>query len=117
MMTDLLSRDAWVTRRALTVEEYHRMGEAGILSEDDRVELIEGQLIAMTPIDSDHHGTVNALNRLLVNVVGDRGVVSVQNPIRLDELSEPQPDFAVLIPRDDFFRSATARAGGGAAGG
>jgi Uma2 family endonuclease len=109
MMTDLLTRNAWVTRRPLTVEEYHRMGEAGILSEDDRVELIEGQLVAMTPIGSDHHGTVNALNRILVNAAGDRGIVSVQGPIRLDDFSEPEPDFAVLIPRDDFYRSATAR--------
>ena len=109
MMTDLLTRNTWVMRRPLTVEEYHRMGEAGILSEDDRVELIEGQLVAMTPIGSDHHGTVNALNRILVNAVGDRGIVSVQGPIRLDDFSEPEPDFAVLIPRDDFYRSATAR--------
>jgi Uma2 family endonuclease len=100
MMTDLLTRNAWVTRRPLTVEEYHRKGEAGILSEDDRLELIEGQLVAMTPIGSDHHGTVNALNRTLVNAVGDRGIVSVQGPIRLDDFSEPEPDFAVLIPRE-----------------
>jgi Uma2 family endonuclease len=109
MMTDLLTRNAWVTRRPLTVQEYHRMGEVGILSEDDRVELIEGQLIAMTPIGSDHHGTVIALTRLLVDAIGDRGMVSVQGPIRLDEVSEPEPDFAVLIPRNDSYRERTAR--------
>jgi Uma2 family endonuclease len=85
------------------------MGEVGILTEDDRVELIEGQLIAMSPIGSNHSGTVNALTHALVQAVGDRGVVAVQNPVQLDDLSEPQPDFAVLKPRADFYRRATPR--------
>src|ERR1700723_1054144 len=80
--TGLLTRNPWVVRRPLTVAEYHRMGEVGILTEDDRVELIEGQLIAMSPIGSAHSGAVNALTRLLVRIVGDRGVVGVQNPVR-----------------------------------
>ena len=87
--TGLLTRNPWVTRRPLTVAEYHRMGEVGILTEDDRVELIEGQLIAIPPISSAHAGTPNALNRRLVQVVGDRGVVAVRNPVQLDNLSEP----------------------------
>jgi Uma2 family endonuclease len=107
--TGLLTRNPWVARRALTVAEYHRMGETGILTRDDRVELIEGELIAMSPIGSGHSGTVNALNRRLVLAVGDRGVVAVQNPVQLDDLSEPQPDFSVLRPRDDFYRRATPR--------
>ncbi len=107
--TGLLTRNPWVARRPLTVGEYHRMGEVGILHEDDRVELIEGELIAMSPIGSAHSGAVNALTRLLVRVVGDRGVVGVQNPVRLDDLSEPQPDFSVLKPRDDDYRRATPR--------
>ena len=107
--TGLLTRNPWVARRVLTVAEYHRMGEVGILTERDRVELIEGELIAMSPIGSEHAGTVNALNRLLVQAVGDRGVVAVQNPVRLDDLSEPQPDFAVLKPRADDYRRATPR--------
>lgn len=107
--TGLLTRDPWVIRRVLTVAEYHRMGEAGILTEDDRVELIEGELIAMAPIGSAHSGTVNGLTRLLVLAVGNRGVVAVQNPVQLDNLSEPQPDFSVLKPRDDDYRRATPR--------
>src|ERR1700689_3733867 len=99
--TGLLIRNPWVVRRALTVAEYHRMGEVGILTEDDRVELIEGELIAMSPIGSVHSGAVNALTRLLVHAVGDRGVVAVQNPVQLDDLSEPQPDFSVLKTRED----------------
>ncbi len=108
--TGLLRSNPWVARRPLTVAEYHIMGEAGILHEDDRVELIEGELVAMSPIGSDHSGTVNTLNRLLVMAVGDRGVVAVQNPVVLDDRSEPQPDFSVLKPRSDDYRRATPRA-------
>lgn len=107
--TGLLIRNPWVARRMLTVAEYHRMGEVGILTERDRVELIEGELIAMAPIGSNHSGTVNGLNRLLVRVVGDNGVVSVQNPVQLDDRSEPQPDFMVLRPRADDYRQSTPR--------
>jgi len=106
---ETLLRNPWVARRPLTVAEYHRMEEAGILTEDDRVELIEGQLIAMSPIGSDHSGTVNSLTRALVRAVGDRGVVAVQNPVHLDDLNEPQPDFSVLKPRADDYRRATPR--------
>jgi Uma2 family endonuclease len=72
--TGLLTRNPWVARRPLTVAEYHRMGEVGILTERDRVELIEGQLIAKSPIGSQHSGMVNWLSRRLVLAVGDRGV-------------------------------------------
>lgn len=107
--TGLLTRYPWVMRRPITVTEYHRMGEAGILTREDRVELIEGELIAMAPIGSNHSGTVNSLTRALVRAVGDRGVVGVQNPVRLDDLSEPEPDFSVMKPRDDDYRRATPR--------
>jgi Uma2 family endonuclease len=107
--TGLLSRSPWVARRHLSVSEYHRMGEVGILSEDDRVELIEGELIALAPIGSGHSGTVIGLNHLLVQAVGQRGLVSVQNPVRLDDRTEPEPDFAVLKPRADHYRMATPR--------
>jgi Uma2 family endonuclease len=98
----VLSRYPATPRRLLTVDEYHRMGEAGILTEDDRVELIEGELVAMAPIGSEHVAATNALTRLLVLAVGDRGIISVQNPVRLTRRSEPQPDLAVLKPRDDY---------------
>ena len=85
------------------VEEYYRMAEVGLLSEDDRVELIEGEIIEMSPIGSTHGGTVNRsstfLNRELAGIV----IVSVQNPVRLDDFSEPQPDIALLKPRKDFY--------------
>lgn len=91
---------AGVRRRLLTVHEYHRMGEAGILHEDDRVELIEGELIEMAAIGTRHFTCVNQLTRLLVRGVGDEAIVSVQNPVRLDDYGEPQPDLTVLRPRD-----------------
>ena len=91
---------AGARRRLLTVHEYHRMGEVGILHEDDRVELIDGVLIQMAAIGTRHFNCVNALNRLMVLGVGDKAVVSVQNPVRLSEYGEPQPDLTLLRPRD-----------------
>jgi Uma2 family endonuclease len=95
-----------IVRRRFTVDEYHRMGRAGIFSEDDRVELIEGEIVEMTPIGSRHAGFVNRLNRLMTSLVADRALVAVQNPIRLSSESEPQPDLALLRRRDDFYAQA-----------
>jgi len=75
------------------------MGEAGIPTEDDCVELIEGQLIALSPIGSDHSSAENAPTRMLVMAVSDRGVVALQNPVQRDDFGEPPPDFSVLDPR------------------
>jgi Uma2 family endonuclease len=93
------------TRYKLSVEDYHKLGEVGILTEDSRVELIEGELIEMAPIGGPHMGLVNRLNRLLVLAVGDFGVVSIQNPVMLSPHSEPQPDVAVLKPGADSAES------------
>jgi Uma2 family endonuclease len=76
------------------------VGEARILHEDDRVELIEGEIVEMAAIGTRHFACVNQLNRLLVRGVGDAAIVSVQNPVRLDERTEPQPDLTVLRVRD-----------------
>ncbi len=89
-----------VTRWRFTVHDYHRMGEVGILHEDDRVELIEGELVEMAAIGTRHFSCVNGLNRLLVINVGDEAIVSVQNPVRLNEHTEPQPDLTVIRTRD-----------------
>lgn len=85
------------------VEDYYRMAEAGLFSEHDRVELIEGEVIKMSPIGSRHTGCVNRSNAILNRKVGDIAIVSVQNPIRLNDFSEPEPDLALLKPRDDFY--------------
>jgi len=102
-----LPADLGVKRRALTVEAYHRMGEVGILAPDERVELIQGEVVEMAPIGSRHAGMVARLTRLLVEAAGNRALVFVQNPVRLSRTSEPQPDFAVLRPRADDYQSAT----------
>ena len=90
-------------RRRFSVDEYYKMAEAGILKPNERVELIDGDIIVMSPIGSRHTGSVNRLTELLVQVLVSRAVVSVQSPIRLDERTEPQPDFALLKPRADYY--------------
>ena len=91
-------------RRRFTVEEYHRMGEVGIFHEDDRVELIEGEIVEMSPIGSVHAGTVDRIAHLFASRLGERAIVRVQNPILFTDLvSEPQPDVTLLVPRPDFY--------------
>jgi Uma2 family endonuclease len=92
-----------VSRRKFTVSEYHRMLESGILAEDDRVELIEGEIVEMTPIGPRHAACVDRLNALLSSQAGGRAIVRVQNPVRLGEQSEPQPDLTLLNFRPDFY--------------
>lgn len=89
-----------------TVSEYHRMAEAGILGEDSRVELIRGQIVDMAPVGAPHIGMVNRLTRILASLLAGRGLLSVQNPVRLDDGSEPEPDLAVLKPRGDDYATA-----------
>jgi Uma2 family endonuclease len=98
--------DFFPPRHRLTADEYHRMSEAGIFSEDDRVELIEGEIIDMSPIGTDHTSAVNRLNAIFARSLGLRAIVSVQNPVRLSSRSEPQPDIALLRYREDFYRHA-----------
>jgi Uma2 family endonuclease len=99
-----------VLRHRLTVQQYHRMAEAGVLAPDARVELIEGVIVDMAPIGSRHAAAVNKLTRALTAAVGVRAIVSVQNPLRLGERSEPQPDLALLRPRADFYAESAPTA-------
>src|SRR5262245_37141744 len=92
-----------VSRRLFTVDEYYQMAQAGILHEDDRVELIEGEIIETAAIGSRHAACVDRLNQLFSGRVAGRAIVRVQNPIRLSQRSEPQPDLALLRPRADFY--------------
>jgi Uma2 family endonuclease len=94
----------------LTVADYYRMAEVGILAPDARVELIDGEIIDMAPPGSSHAGTVDYLLSILGKAVRDRANVRVQNPVRLSEYSEPQPDLTLLRPRDDFYRAHHPRA-------
>jgi Uma2 family endonuclease len=89
-----------VARRLFTVDEYHRMAEVGILDPDERVELIEGEIVEMSPISPRHAGCVINATRLFFMRLGDRIVLSPQNPVVIRPLSEPQPDLLLLRPRD-----------------
>ena len=85
-------------RHLFTVDDYHRMAAAGILSEQDRVELIEGEIIEMSPIGDAHLSAVNRFNHQLSRQLAPDLLVSVQNPLRLGQRNEPQPDLAVFRP-------------------
>ncbi|MGI8740218.1 MAG: Uma2 family endonuclease [Gammaproteobacteria bacterium] len=87
------------------VDEYHRMGEAGIFHEDQRLELIDGEVVEMSPTGSPHVASINRLNRLFVMCLGNKGIVSVQNPVRLSAHTELQPDLALLEAREDDYES------------
>jgi Uma2 family endonuclease len=87
-------------KRKFDVDEYHRLGEAGILNHDDRVELIEGEVIEPAPITGEHATVVSILNMILARQCNSSQLMHVQNPLRLDRYSEPQPDLVLarLIP-------------------
>jgi Uma2 family endonuclease len=91
-------------RRKLSVDDFHRMGEAGILGEDDRIELIDGEMIQMAPIGALHASVVNELSEILRAALGKDAIVSVQNPVSLLPRDEPQPDITVLKRRADKYR-------------
>ncbi len=95
--------ESWPQRHRITVHEYHRMAEVGLLAPDARVELIEGEIIDMVPIGSRHAAAVKRIAQTLTLSLADRATVSVQDPIRLSQYSEPQPDIALLRPRADFY--------------
>lgn len=95
-----------VVRHRLTVDGYYKMAETGVLAPDDRVELIDGEVIEMAPIGSRHGGTVKQLVERLTPAVAKRAVLSVQDPIRLGAADEPQPDIALLRPRTDFYKKS-----------
>ena len=90
-------------KRGFSTDDYQYLGELGILDEDDRIELIEGEIVVMSPIGDRHLACVDILTILFVQGVAGQAIVRVQGSIRLDARSEPQPDIALLRPRDDFY--------------
>ena len=96
-------------KRKLTADEYQRMGQTGIIGSEERVELLDGEIYTMAPIGDDHIGSVNSLNYFLPQRLAGQVIVSVQNPIRLSDYSEPEPDIALLRFRPDFYGTAKAR--------
>lgn len=98
--------ESWPRRHRITVDEYYRMAQVGLLAPDARVELIEGEIIDTAPIGVDHNSVVIHLNHLFSRAAGDQALVEVQGVLRLGRWSEPQPDLALLAPREDFYRNA-----------
>jgi Uma2 family endonuclease len=106
-MGEILDRPHAPTRHRLDVDAYYKMAEVGILARDDRVELIDGDIIDMNPIGSPHATITNRLGRRLARSVSDAiALVTVQSPLRLDAFNEPEPDLMLLRPRGDEYRDS-----------
>ena len=87
------------------VEDYYRIGETGVLAPDARVELLDGEIIDMSPVGPPHGSVVRRLNRFFSQLARDRWQVAVQDAVRLDDYSEPQPDLMLLKPVADDYRT------------
>jgi Uma2 family endonuclease len=96
-------------KRLFTVAEYERMVQVGIFAEDDRLELINGEILEMSPIGSRHAACVRRLQQLFTRQLGDRALVDVQNPLLLHDRSEPLPDVMLLKPQPDFYAAGHPR--------
>ena len=90
-------------KRLLSVEEYHKMGEFGILNPDDRVELIKGEIIKKSPYKSAHTSCVKRITALMYKLLGNRVIIGVQDPVTIQDHSEPEPDIALLNYSEDFY--------------
>src|SRR5437773_781678 len=90
----------------VSVDEYYRLAEIGVLDEDSRVELLDGEIIEMSPIGRRHASMVDRLTYLFSQLLQGSAIVRVQNPLRLGEFSEPVPDLCLLSPRTDFYADA-----------
>src|ERR1700694_2937212 len=101
---DIVQMALHLLKGPFTVDTYQRLAELGVLREDDRVELIDGQVVAMTPIGDRHASCVRRLNRLFARHVLAVAIVDVQNTVVLGEHDAPQPDLALLKPRADAYR-------------
>jgi Uma2 family endonuclease len=90
-------------RHRITVEHFYRMAEVGVFAEDERVELIDGEIIDVPPMGHPHAGALDYLAKLLIRTVEPRAIVRQQLPLRLGEYSEPLPDIAIARHRDDLY--------------
>ncbi len=94
------------TLHTFTIYDYARMRESGILTEADRVELIDGEIRTMSPIGPYHAAIVTKIVKFLTSLVDDKAIISPQNPVQLNDYTEPQPDIAVLHVRQDYYAHA-----------
>lgn len=95
-----------VSRRRFTADDYQRMGQAGILRREDHVELIDGEIVEMSPIGLRHAACVDRATMLLAPALVGKAIVRTQGPIRLSDYSKPQPDLILLEPRKDYYAAA-----------
>jgi Uma2 family endonuclease len=100
----IIDQPGLLQRHLITVDEFYRMAEAGVLAPDARVELIEGEVIDMAPMNSRHAAAVRVLNQRLLAAVGEQALVSCQLPLRLSERSEPEPDLMLTRPQAGGYR-------------
>jgi len=94
-----------LNKRLLSVAEYHKMAEVGILSRKDKVELILGEIFYRSPIGSKHQATIDRLNRIFSRIFSDQTILRIQGPVQLENHSEPEPDLLLLKPKEDFYAS------------
>jgi Uma2 family endonuclease len=99
-----------LTPRRFSADEYHQMIEAGVFRDDERLELIDGEIVEMSPIGDRHAACVRRLNELLSGLVARRAIVDVQDPVVVGAAYAPQPDLAVLRPKSDYYASQTPTA-------
>lgn len=92
-----------IERRLFSVDEYHKLAEKGILPEGDNVELIDGEIIKMAPIGSRHAAFVDFISELFRSLINKKVIIRVQNPVYIDDFSEPEPDIAIVKFRKDFY--------------
>ena len=92
-------------KKLFNVDDYHRMESAGILSPEDRVELIDGEIIELSPVGKIHRARVMRITKILMFALNDKANVSIQSPLRLNDASEPEPDVVVFKHREDCYEA------------
>jgi Uma2 family endonuclease len=106
-----IAMQEWPRRHRISVAHYYRMAEAGLFEPDERVELIDGEIVDMPPMGIRHASAIARLADSIAAAVGARAMVRSQLPLRLGDLSEPQPDIAVVVPRSDYYEQHHPTAG------
>jgi Uma2 family endonuclease len=108
-MVEVLMMNIELVRQQFTVKQYHQMVDDGILHQSDRLELVLGEIINMSPIGTRHASCVRRISNLLAAKLGGRALIDVQNPFELDQTSELQPDILLLELRPDFYETSHPR--------
>lgn len=106
-----LDSESFIKKHLTNLAEWQKMGEAGIFPPESHLELINGEIIEKAPIGSNHAGHINRLNQILTRLTSNQAMVSIQNPLQLGDLSEPEPDLMLLKPHTDFYTSRHPKSG------